>query len=208
MSHSVQGPKHPRAAGSRNADGTESDDALLQRVATGDRTAFAALYDRLGGVAYGLARRVVIDVALAEDVTQEAFLNVWITAPTFDPSRGDDRTWILMVTHRRAVDAIRREEANRRHMRNSAPIAAEQPYDVVLDQVLQRSAACSAGIEVTQALSALTPLQQQAILLAYFHGLTRSQVAQLLDVPLSTVKTRIRDAMIRLAVQMRPPART
>jgi RNA polymerase sigma-70 factor (ECF subfamily) len=181
---------------------------LLQRVATGDRAAFAALYDRLGGVAYGLARRVVIDLALAEDVTQEAFLNVWITAPTFDPSRGDARTWILMVTHRRAVDAIRREEANRRRLRNSAPSTTEQPYDVVLDQVLQRSAARCAGIEVTQALSALTPLQREAIVLAYFHGLTRSQVAQLLDVPLSTAKTRIRDGLIRLAVQMRPPART
>ena len=199
----AHGATRLRPSASPDTEASQSDDALLRRVATGDHEAFAALYDHLGGVAYRLARRVVTDSALADEVTQEAFLNVWLKAATFDPSRGSARNWILTITHRRAIDAVRMEESNRDRLRRNAILTVERAYDAVVDRVLLRAAADSADIEVTRALAALTPLQREAIDLAYFEGFTHDEVAVLLDVPLSTAKTRLRDGLIRLATEIR-----
>ena len=192
-----------RPPGSHSADASPSDEALLSHVGSGDHEAFAALYDRVGGAAYGLARRVVIDPALADEATQEAFINVWLTAATFDPARGTARAWIMTIVHRRAVDTVRRESTRRRCLRPALLIGADREYDVVLDEVLQRASAKAADNVITRALAALTPLQREAIGLAYFQGFTYAEVADFLDVPLSTAKTRMRAGMIRLATEVR-----
>ena len=186
-----------------STDASLPDDALLSQVASGDHEAFAALYDRMAGAAYGLARRVVIDAILADEVTQEAFLNVWLTAATFDPARGSARTWILTIVHRRAVDAVRRESTRRRRLQPHALIAWERDYDVVLDEVLQRASARAADTVITRALAALTPLQRETVDLGYYQGFTYAEIAELLNVPLSTAKTRMRNALIRLAGEVR-----
>ena len=204
MSHLVaEAQSHTPGATLTTAPGRV--DALLHRVAAGDHSAFAALYDHLGAAVHAIARRVVLEPALADEVTQEAFLNVWLKADTFDPARGSARNWVLMIARRRAVDAVRREESNRARLRRHADSSADPPYDVVVDQVLRRAAARSADIDVTRALAALTPLQRQAIDLAYFVGLTTAEVASLLDIPVATVKTRMRDGLIRLAAEIRSP---
>lgn len=192
------------ALASHGADASRSDCALLSQVASGDHEAFAALYDRLGGAAYGLARRVVSNPALADEATQEAFLNVWLTAATFDPSRGTARAWIMTIVHRRAVDTVRRELTRRRRLRPAALVVVDREYDVVLEDVLQRASARAADNVITRALTALTPLQREAVDLGYFQGFTCAEVADLLNVPLSTAKTRMRDALIRLAAEVRP----
>ncbi len=186
-----------------DAEGHRADDALVRRVATGDREAFTALYDRMGGVAYGLARRVVTDSALADEVTQAAFLHVWLKAATFDPSRGSARTWILMITHRRAVDVVRREESDRDRSSPGPRSAVDPAYDVVVDRAELPPAASSADTAVSRALDALTPLQREAVELAYLDGRTCAQVAVALDVPLPTAKTHMRDGLIRLATEIR-----
>lgn len=202
MSLATTQPVQRRRSSAGRTTGSRPYDALLGRVAAGDHDAFAVLYDRLGAVVHGLARRVVVDPTLADEVTQEAFLNVWLKAATFDPARGSARAWVLTITHRRAVDTVRREESNRDRLRRSSVFAAERDYDMVVDQVLDRAAAEAADVEVTRALAVLTPLQREAIDLAYFEGCTYAEVAAVLGVPLSTAKTRMRDGMTRLAAEL------
>lgn len=204
----AQGATRLRPPVSHDTEALQPDAALLRRVASGDHRAFTALYGHLVEVAHRLARRVVTDTALAEEVTQEAFLTVWLKAATYDPSRGSARAWILTITHRRAVDAVRLEESNRNRLRRSASLTVDRAYDVVVERILLRAAAESADIEVTRALAALTPLQREAIELAYFDGLTHAEVALLLDVPLSTAKTRMRDGLTRLAIEIRAASGT
>lgn len=178
------------------------DDALLRHVATGDRDAFAALYERHAAAVYGLACRVVRSPALAEEVTQDVFLAVWTQAPGFDRSRGSARTWILTITHRRAVDAVRREQAARNRDAKVATLAAELPTDVVGDRVVEQAAARFRDERLGQAMTSLTELQRGAVELAYFGGLTYAQVAEQLRVPVPTAKSRIRDGLRRLATQL------
>ena len=173
--------------------GTETEDALLARVARGDREAFAELYDRVAPVVAGIARAVVRDPAQAEEVAQEVLLEVWRTAPRHDPSRGSARTWVATVAHRRAVDRVRREQAGRDR---DARVAATRP-----EQAPSPSGAVLDGFDrerVRRALDGLTPLQREAVTLAYYGGHTYAEVARLLDCPEGTVKTRIRDGLIRL----------
>lgn len=167
-------------------------DALLGRVARGDRGAFSALYDELSSAVYGLARRVVRDPARAEDVTQEVFLDIWRKASRFDQSLGKAKTWIMTITHRRAVDAVRRTESQRRQDQHGAPdaVAHDQPAEALI-----RSEEHGA---VRDCLDSLTDLQLESVRLAYFHGYTYAEVASLLDKPLPTIKTRMRDGLIRL----------
>lgn len=174
------------------AEGARDVDALLQRVARGDRDAFGYLYDTLSGPVYGLARRVVRDPARAEDVAQEVFLEVWRKAPGFDASRGTAKTWVLTIAHRRAVDAVRRAEAQRRRDHQGAPdeISFDEPGDRVI--------AAEEHGAVRECLDTLTDLQLESVRLAYFNGYTYGEVATLLEKPLPTIKTRMRDGLIRL----------
>ena len=179
---------------------------LLERCAGGDEDAFAQLYDRVAPAVYGIARGVLVDPSMAEEVTQEVLLNVWVNAASFDPARGSARAWILLQAHRRAVDAVRSEQALRNRVDRVATAAFERPFDVVADAVVERASDHSLSRDLKRAMATLTTLQQTAIELAYYKGLTYRQVAEVLGVPVNTAKTRIRDGMLRLAKHLTPLA--
>src|SRR5262245_15881096 len=171
-----------------------SADDLLRRVARGDEAAFASLYDTVSPPVYGLARRVVRDPAQAEEVAQEALVEVWRTAARFDPSRGSATSWILTITHRRAVDRVRSAQAGAERERRVGAASVDTPYDDVVEEV-------TASLEqqqVRRCLTTLTELQREAITLAYYSGFSYREVAERLDTALPTIKTRMRDGLIRL----------
>lgn len=172
----------------------DDPDALLALVARGDADAFAALYDVISPTVVGIARRVVRDPDQADEVAQEVLLEVWRLAPTFDRSKGSCRTWVATIAHRRAVDRVRSEQAERnRRSRDAVRMGAPDP-----DPVTTPLAEDEERRLVVAALDQLTDLQRQTIELAYYGGYTYAQVAEILELPLGTVKTRIRDGMIRL----------
>jgi RNA polymerase sigma-70 factor (ECF subfamily) len=168
-----------------------SDEALLAAVARSDEAALAELYDRFGRVAYGLALRVLRDPALAEDAVQDAFLQVWRSAGRFDPGRAKAGTWLLTFVHRRAVDLVRREDRRRTEPAESAP----EPTGPGADEA---AVVRSRGEIVRDALRRLPPEQREAIELAYYGGLTQSQLAERLEQPLGTIKSRMFSGLQRL----------
>ena len=173
----------------------ETLDELLAAVAKGDEMAFAALYDRSSPQVYGLVRRVLRDPAQSEEITQEVMLEVWRSATRFDRSKGSAVGWIMTMAHRRAVDRVRSEQATRnREDRVGSRDAGAAAFDEVAEEVEVRLE----HQQVRQALDQLTDLQRQSVELAYYGGYTYREVAELLDTPLGTVKTRLRDGLIRL----------
>ncbi len=181
-------------AASTPADTPAPLDALLMRVALGDVAAFEALYDDVAGTVFGVIRRVLRDEAQSEEVAQEVFLEVWRTATRFDTERGAASTWILTMAHRRAIDRVRSAQAA--HDRDERVAVRDQPpaYDEVADQVETRLE----HEQVRRCLTTLTDLQRESVRLAYYSGYTYREVAELLGVPLGTIKTRLRDGLIRL----------
>jgi len=186
-------PGGARRPASRDYSGFP-DEALLALAAREDEEALAQLYDRYGRVVYGLTLRVVRDPVLAEDAVQETFLAVWRTAGSFRAERAKASTWILTLAHRRAVDVVRREERRR-----AAPLAdgADEPDE--------RALPADAEIELTdrrrlvqQALRQLPDEQREALELAYYGGLTQSELAERLSVPLGTIKSRMFTGLRRL----------
>ena len=175
-----------------HSDEAADIDVLLDRVARGDRAAFEALYDLVSAPVFGLARRVVRDPARAEDVTQEVFLDVWRRAPRFDRAQGSARTWIMTIAHRRAVDAVRRSESQRRQDGHAKAdeVSHDEPGEALI-KAEEHDA-------VRGCLDSLTDLQLESVRLAYFNGYTYGEVAALLGKPLPTIKTRMRDGLIRL----------
>ncbi len=174
-------------------DGGGNDvDQLLRRVARGDVSAFESLYDELGGAVFGVARRVVRDPERAEDVTQEVFLEVWRKAARFDSALGKAKTWVMTIAHRRAVDAVRRNEAAKRSDLHTAP--DEISHDETADAAIEAEEHGA----VRECMETLTDLQLESVRLAYFNGYTYNEVATLLEKPLPTIKTRMRDGLIRL----------
>jgi RNA polymerase sigma-70 factor, ECF subfamily len=166
-------------------------DVLLREVARGDDAAFAALYDHTKARVYGLVMRVVRDPGYSEEITQEVYLEVWRTAPQFDPARGSALAWLMTMAHRRAVDRVRAEQAGSRRESRYGAASVDPAVDVVADSAI-------AGDErrrVAQCLDALSDAQRQCIELAYYQGLTYGEVSQRLAANLSTVKSRIRDAL-------------
>ena len=171
------------------------DRALVARVTEGDAPALEALYARYGRPCYALARRIVSDENFAQDVVQEVFLTVWRDASRFDPVRGGFSSWLLSMTHHKAVDLVRREE-NLRKRRTAAELLEERVDDgpLVHDQVwstLRRE-------RVRVALATLPVPQREALTLAYFGGYTQREIAGLTSTPLGTVKTRMLAGMRRL----------
>jgi RNA polymerase sigma-70 factor (ECF subfamily) len=161
-------------------------------MARGSEDALAELYDRFGGVAYGVALRTLRDPALAQDAVQDAFLAAWRTAPAFDPARGNASTWLLTLVHRRAVDLVRREERRRADVLDeSAPVASGDSVDEAAEVRAERRA-------VQAALARLPPDQREALELAYYGGLSQSQLAERLGLPLGTVKSRMFTALATL----------
>jgi RNA polymerase sigma-70 factor, ECF subfamily len=167
---------------------------LLERVAGGDRQAFSDLYDEMAPRVLGLVKRLLRDHSQSEEVTQEIFLEIWQTAARFDPNKGGASTWILTMTHRRAVDRVRASQASRDRDVKIGIRDMETDFDHVAESVEVRLD----HERVEKAMAGLTELQRQAITLAYYGGYSNSEVAAILSVPLGTIKTRIRDGMIRL----------
>jgi len=173
---------------------TLSTEDLLQRVATGDREAFAQLYDRTAPRVFGLVKRLLWDHSQSEEVTQEVFLEIWQTATRYDTSKGGAIAWMLTMTHRRAVDRVRASQASRN--RDTRIGIRDFPTD--FDSVAESVEVRIESERVKEAMMRLTELQRQAVELAYFGGYSHSEVAAMLSVPIGTVKTRLRDGMIRL----------
>jgi len=169
-----------------------SDEALLSLIAGSDEAALAELYDRFGGVAYGVALRILRDEALAQDAVQEAFLAVWRTADRFLAERARASTWVLTLVHRRAVDLVRREERRRGEPLEGAPEpSAPRTVDEEAELGFRRRV-------VQEALRRLPPDQRQALELGYYGGLTQSELAEHLDQPLGTIKSRMFTGLARL----------
>lgn len=174
-----------------------SDASLMFRVADGDASALAEVYDRHAGGVYALALRVLGEQGDAEDVVQEVFSQAWRFAARYDPSRGSLAAWLLVMTRTRAIDRLRGRKA--RPDRN--PVADETILARVPAVASDPSSALSAAedaVRVRRALADLPMLQRIAIELAYFEGLTQQEIAERLEQPLGTVKTRIRLGLLRL----------
>jgi RNA polymerase sigma factor (sigma-70 family) len=168
-----------------------SDEALVALVARSDEIAFAELYDRFGRVAYGLARRILRDDALAEDAVQEGFLAAWRSAPRFVPERAKASTWVLTLVHRRAVDLDRREERRRAEALEERAEAAGAATDEAVWLRYERE-------RVQKALGTLPDQQREALELAYYGGFTQSELAERLGQPIGTIKSRMFTGLSRL----------
>jgi RNA polymerase sigma-70 factor (ECF subfamily) len=170
-----------------------SDEALLERIVARDSEALAALYDRRHREAFSLAYRIVNDVGLAEDVVQEAFLSVWRSAATFDARRGQVRSWLLAIVHHRSVNHIRRRPVVDDAVMLNEDLAIGEQLDV-WRQVYERMR----NEDIRAALRQLPDEQRVPVELAYFGGMSYSEIAERLDVPLGTIKSRIRLAFRKL----------
>jgi RNA polymerase sigma factor (sigma-70 family) len=185
----------------RRPEDADRDADLLRRIRAGEREALTGLYDRFRRPAFALARRILADDAMAEDVLQEVFLSVWRTPAAFDRTRGSVASWILTLVHHKAVDAVRREESQRRRralaeeeLALEAPMATRSVEDDAWSRVVAE--------QVRTALGALSDTQREALTLAYYGGYTQREVAALTGAPLGTVKTRMLAGMRRLREEL------
>lgn len=163
---------------------------FLARVARSDMTAFEGLYDRYGRSVFSLALTMLRDAETAQEVAQEVFLDIWRGARAFDPRRGSARSWVLALTHHKSVDALRRLR-----LRSAEPLSDTLTIDADVAELAARTVASD---HVREALRALAAEQREAIALAYYGGYTQREIAERLRIPLGTVKTRMRDGMLRL----------
>lgn len=182
----------PGTSGAGRSD-VSGEATLIERIARGDQEAFARLYDQFAGSVLGVITRVVRNPAYAEEVAQEAMLEIWRQSPRYAPARGSVQSWMLTIAHRRAVDRVRYEQAAQERDRREHE-RAERPYDEVTEATVIKLE----SEHLRQCIGTLTELQRESVTLAYYSGHTYSEVAELLRTPLGTVKTRLRDGLIRL----------
>ncbi|MBI4883973.1 MAG: ECF RNA polymerase sigma factor SigK [Actinobacteria bacterium] len=167
--------------------------AALVSCGRGDQQAFSTIYDRLAPLVHGIVLRIVRDPAQAEEVTQEVFVELWRIAPRYDAGKGSAKVWAATIAHRRAVDRVRSEQSARDRVDRAG---AHRP--IAPDPVAETVESSFEQLRVRKALNQLTSAQREAVELAYFGGHTYREVATLLDVAEGTIKSRIRDGMIRL----------
>ena len=175
-----------------------ADDDLLQAVSRGDESALGALYDRYRLILFGLILRILHDRQEAEDVLQEAFLQVWRRASDFDPARGRAFTWLVTIARSRALDRLRASGSRARIATEAEQEPRESTSDAAADAVKSEE-----GEIVRQALAELPEEQRRALFMAYFEGLTQSEIAARLGDPLGTVKTRMRSGLMKLRELLR-----
>lgn len=178
------------------------DQELLVRIAGGDKDALEVIYERYSSAVYSLARYMLRSEAVAEEATQDVFLNIWLKAASYSSSRGQPKTWIMSVAHHKIIDVIRSR-------RRAAAISDPKEYET-LDLLPSGEVATDEAVErnleaerVREALSRLPAAQQEVINLAYFSGLSQSEIAARLGQPLGTVKTRARLALQKLRKELR-----
>jgi RNA polymerase sigma-70 factor, ECF subfamily len=183
----------PAGTGPGLPEGKDRDlDRLLPLVARGDEEAFGCVYDQLAGPVYGLIRRVLRNPAQSEEVAQEVLLDVWRSASRFDPAKGSAATWVMTIAHRRAVDRVRSAAAAaEREQRNAMPLANVDDVAETVEASLEKE-------RVRRCLDGLTELQRESVTLAYYGGYSYREVSSLLGSTLGTIKTRIRDGLIRM----------
>lgn len=174
--------------------GADPADEVMARIAQGDQRAFAELYDMMSARVFGLILRVVIDRSQSEEVLQEVFLEAWQSATLFDADRGRARSWLLMIAHRRAVDRVRAAQAAKRRDLAAGARELSEARPGVDDEV----ELLVDGGRAVQCLNELPEAQRRALVLAYFGGYSQREISALLDTPLGTIKTRIRDGLTRL----------
>lgn len=167
---------------------------LLRLVARGDEQAFGRVYDLISPTVYGLVRRILRDPAQSEEVTQEVLVEVWRSACRYDARRGSPQAWVMTLAHRRAVDRVRSEQASSDREARAAAADTQRPYDEVAEEATNRLE----RERVRRCLDTLTELQEQSVRLAFYGGYSYREVARLLSAPLGTIKTRMRDGLIRL----------
>ena len=184
----------PAAVTDSPADLSQRLAGLLSRIAGGDQAAFAEFYQLTSRRVFGMARRVLIDPELSEDTTQEVFLQVWQNAGKFNPEAGSPLSWLMTISHRRAVDKVRSSQSSTDREARYGASSQDIDHDSVSDEVGSRLEAEA----VVRCLATLTDTQQESVRLAYYGGLTYREVAEKLNAAVPTIKSRIRDGLIRL----------
>jgi RNA polymerase sigma-70 factor (ECF subfamily) len=195
--HALPDPEPGEGTGAPDAARAASLDDLMASTARGSVIAFEKLYNQLAPAVYGIALRVTRDVHMAEDVAQEALVEVWRTASRYSRDRGTVRAWVLTIAHRRAVDRVRSEQARtERDRAHATPDPSQQQGlpETAVDRLFSQWEAA----RVAAGLNKLTRLQREALELAYYRGLTHREVAHELGVPLGTAKARLRDGLLSL----------
>ncbi|WP_428951138.1 sigma-70 family RNA polymerase sigma factor [Streptomyces sp. cg35] len=184
---------HPRPIRPGPARGPDLQEQLAL-VAQGDRDAFSVVYDAVAAPVFGVVCKLLRDHAQSEEVAQEVLVEVWRTAARYRPDRGTVLNWVLTLAHRRTVDRIRSVEAAAARDHRVALLDQVPEFDEVSEQVegqLERE-------QLRRCLRSLSEIQRQSVTLAYYQGLTYKEVAETLSTPLGTIKTRLRDGLIRL----------
>ena len=185
---------HREGAGGRQP----SPETLLRLTARGSETAFESLVGRFAPLVYGVALRVCEDRALADEVAQEAFLDVWRTAARYDDAKGSAQAWVVTIAHRRAVDCVRAEQSRTRRERQSTSLLPMVEFDEVSEAI----EADGERERLHGCLGTLSRLQDESIRLAFFNGLTHTQISEKLQVPLGTAKARLREGLGKLKLCM------
>lgn len=187
-------PRLPDTDIAADSDLPPSIDELVNRIARGDHVAFSELYDGMAPRLLGLIKRILVDHAQSEEVAQEVFLEIWQTATRFDRSKGSAVSWMLTMARRRSIDRVRASQSGRDRDVKVGIRDTPAAFDNVSESVELKIE----SERVKVAMACLTELQREALTLAYFGGYSQSEVAELLSIPIGTVKTRLRDGMIRL----------